>query len=183
MTNTASLNSGWEVAGGKKAAKKPDVKPKAKKDLPKIEHAPPIKTEATIYDLIRESGDDSDFDEINNNKKQVKKKAPVGEVKVESPKKQPRKEPKESLNLVNSSIASNQKKKNDIKVVKNPETELENALKELKVENFEKELTQLEKLFLNNILTINENLISYLNKQLDQVPEIDPLSNHENESG
>ncbi|CAF0829529.1 unnamed protein product [Brachionus calyciflorus] len=186
MTNTASANLGWEVAGGKKAGKKIDIKPKVqKKEVPKIEHAPPIRTDTTIYDLIRESDNDSDIDEINNNKKtkQVKQQPVVSEVKVESPKKATRtKEQKESLNLVNSSIQANQKKKIDVKPAKNPDTELENKLKDLKSEDFEKQLTQLTALFQNNTLTISENLVAYLNKELETVSDIDPLNTHENES-
>lgn len=168
MTNTASANFGWEVAGGKKAVKKSDPKPK--KDVPKIEVAPPIQTSATIYDLIRESDDE----EINNNKK-VKSVKAVVEPKVDSPKKSTRKEPKESLNLVNTSIASQPKKKPNTKqVVKNIDQELEGALKDLKLDEFEKQLSQLESLFPNNHLVINENLIAFLNKKLEFIPEIDP---------
>lgn len=183
MTNTASQSFGWEVAGGKKSnGKKPEFKPKVKKDVPKIEHAPPIKTDATIYDLIRESGDESG-DEINNNKK-VKQVKPVeakqAEVKVESPKKLTRqKEPKESLNLVNSSIAANKPKKVQ-PTVKNPESELDTALKGIKLEDLEKELDQLQALFPNNNLVINQNLIAFLNKQLEAIGDLDPT--HENES-
>ncbi|RNA36595.1 transmembrane protein -like [Brachionus plicatilis] len=175
MTNAASSNFGWEVAGGKKAAKKVDPKPKAKKDLPKIDIAPPIQTSSTIFEFIRESDDE----EINNNKSAKPVKVAT-EPKIDSPKKTARKDPKESLNLVNTSINSIQKKKaNSKQVIKNTDQELESLLKDLKLDEFEKQLSQLESLFPNSNLVINENLIAFLNKKLESIPEIDPSPSQE----
>lgn len=176
MTNTVSSNSGWEIAGGKKVTKKIDPKPKAKKDLPKVDIAPPIQTSSTIYDLIRES----DEDEINNNKK-VKPVKPIGETKIDSPKNTSRgKEARESLNLVNTSMASVQKKKSSSKQVpKSSDQDLESALRDLKIDEFEKQLSQLESLFPSNNLVICENLLAFLNKKLEFIPEIEPTLSQE----
>lgn len=170
MTNTVSSNFGWEVAGGKKATKKIDPKPKEKKDSPKVDIAPPIQTSSIIYDLIR----DSDDEEINNNKK-VKPAKTIAQSKVDSPKKSSRKEVKESLNLVNTSMASVQKKKPSSKqTLKSSDQDLEIALKDLKIDEFDKQLSQLESLFPNNNLVICENLVFFLNEKLEFIPEIDP---------
>jgi len=189
---------GWEIAGGKKAVKKPvEVKSKGVKEavkFPKQETLQPIKLEKTIYDYIRESDDDDvdsdEMDEVNNNKvkKSNKKEVTANEKGSTSPKQQQNnkkadKPGQEPINLLASSMAASQKKKTTSSTLaKTPEQEFEITLSKLELSEFEKEQSNLVALFPSNWLLVNQHLAIFLNQKFNQIADFDPNSSHENET-
>lgn len=189
MTNAS--NTQWEVAGGKKnALKKVDLngasnklsngKASTNKDyvskIPKLSTQPPIKTENSIYDLIRESSDDeSDLENKKKPKQQLKQttsSAPVSPRQTQPKKDQSQEQP---LNLLKTSIVTSQKK--TIKPPASPkktQTDLETALSQLNFENIQMEYVRLEKLFQENQAGIVSNLAVITNQLLNNVPDIEP---------
>jgi hypothetical protein len=153
LTNATNSNSGWEVAGGKKNTRKsPDLKNKSKNNstdltakMPKIENLAPLQLKGSIYDNLRESDDSSDeieMDALNNNRVIKKLQSDVRmpsliqtELKQKSATASPKAQQKnsnkpqaETLNLLQTSIASNKKKVTSPSAGKNVQVEFEKAV-------------------------------------------------------
>lgn len=189
---TAAANLGWEVAGAKKnGGKKLSPNNNAKKMVngvaakqPKIENLAPLQLKSSIYDNLRESEDDSDNENNNKGKKQDARVAsmmhldPKVNTKPASPK--PAKQ-SDSVNLLQANIANNKKKVSSPVPAKNVDAELERALGQLKIEEFEKEYGNLFSIFPNSPLLLTQHLATFLNQKLFSVPDIEPSANHENE--
>jgi hypothetical protein len=188
MTNlTTNSNQEWEVAGGnKRVTKKVD-----KTKMPKILNGKDTKVDSiqsdsiklnSMYDLIRESDDDLD-DENNNLNKKKQSAAPQNKVsaspkQVNSAKAKPTQEP---LNLLSANMLNSQRKKGTNATasssIKSPESDLNAALNQLKLDDFEKEFTYLVSLFPNSLLSVNQHLAAFLNQKTNTIPDIEPKLN------
>lgn len=224
MTSVISSNLQWEVAGKRTLRKNTavangtngtngfaDVNGKKKatavnggrgggvidvSKFPRLEAAAPLKPEASIYDLIRDSDDDDDLDLKKPVTRQNKKTnqtillsssisstgggtpSPKSR-KSDKPKQQPQEEP---LNLVSQSQLTSRAKKattpasaaTPLMSGRKAESELENAIAQLKFDDFKSEHSKLKALFPNSISLVIENLIAFANQKLQVVAEFEP---------
>lgn len=149
-----------------------------------------------MYDLIRDS-DDDDENEMpkpntrlsSKNKAMAKANSSnqqtivIGSSFEASPSPSPRpsekqaaKRQEEPLNLVSASQMASLKKKTSPTSVSNSQVEndLEAVLSGLKAEEFKNQVQKLKLLFPNSIVLVIENLISFLNTRLLQIPDMEP---------
>jgi len=192
MTNSAA--SQWEVAGAKKLSQRTNDLTKTAQQkiglnkkaslpskIPVIETLKPLKLENGIYDYLAPESDDED--EV---KKVKAKKSPKSEKNAEksapvSPKKS--KNELEPVNLLKANIDNKQKRKSaPLSPGKQTKTELETAIAELSLDAFQKKQTQLESLFPDNQTLCLMHMAAFLNQSLNDIPDTEPHSMHENES-
>lgn len=193
MTNSSSNSSSqWEVAGGKKATAKYDVDPRkthgmttrkssVPSKIPVVETLKPLKLDSNYYEYFAEPEENEEKKPKNKNKSpkqdQLKSK-PAAAAPV-----LPKQKKEESINLLKSNIDSKNKRKSaPLSPGKKNVDELEKVISELKFENFQQKYSQLESLFPGNYGLICMHLAAFLNQSLNDIPDIEPNSNHENES-
>lgn len=184
MTNTASQ---WEVAGSKKSTKTNDLTGKKTtgmttrklnvlpSKIPVIETLKPLELENGMYDYFAEP------DEEEIAKKQTKSltKSP----KADSAPVSPKQKKEEPINLLKSNIETKGRKKNaPLSPGKHTKNELETAIANLSIENFQQKYSQLEGLFPDNLGLVAMHMSAFLNQSLNDVPDVEPNQNHENES-
>jgi len=212
MTNLANVkNAGWEVAGGRKlrssdvdtSKKTNGLAAKQSKEaqllkMPKIDTLPPLKPDATIYDLIRDSDEDEDTKKNETKTRVTRSSLTASSTAAEinksngatkqaaSPKSNKSKQPQESLNLLASSMntASNVKHKKQATTPqpKNVEHEIRNCIENLNYDELEREYKSLNVLFKDNSNLIAQNFASYFNQLLNNVPEDDYYLKQQNET-
>lgn len=194
MTNNTNSITQWEVAGSKRSnfknvgdldAKKGSKVPSKilPSKIPVVDTLKPLKIEGGIYDYFVEKDDEEEkktkskkhSPKATKNKggeqtspKAAKSSAPV------SPKQQNKKE--------DSSKVASKKKATTLSPGKKIANELETAISELRFEDFQQKYNQLENLFPDNLSLIVIHLSAFLNQALNDVPDIEPNQNHENES-
>jgi len=146
-----------------------------------LSYLEPLKLENGIYDYLAPESDDEE------EAKQVKvKKSPKSEKNTEksapvSPK-QTKKE-SESVNLLKANIDNKQKRKSaPLSPGKQTKAELDTAIEQLNLDAFQKKHVQLESLFPDNQSLVLMHMAAFLNQSLNDIPETDPHSMHDNES-
>lgn len=188
--------AGWEVAGGKRnvtkkmngdATNNKSTKELASK-IPKLENLPPLKPDSTLYDLIRDVSDSEEDADIKNNNIKPKPKQAAAKPAVNNQQASPKqvKKPQEPINLLASSMISNQQKKKPNSVQSSPNgknavSEFDTTLNNLRLDDFEKEYTYLVSLFPNSFLLVNQHLATFLNNKLNHLPDFDVAFYNEKE--
>lgn len=184
MTNSVSQ---WEIAGSKKASYQKGSSSDSKVNgmtrkksmpskIPVIETLKPLELENGIYDSLAVP------EEEEVKKPKIKTKSPKAEVKKNLPV-SPKQKKEEPVNLLKANIESkNKKKSGPASPGKTAKNELETALSQLTIESFQQKYTQLEGLFPDNQSLIIMHMVAFLNQSLNDIPDLEPNHNHENES-
>lgn len=191
MTN--STQSQWEVAGSKKVkgydsdSKRTsgmttrNSKSNLPSKIPVVETLQPLKLENGKYDSLQIE-DDEDMKKEKPRTPRVEGRTPKSEQKKVPVSPKAKKE--EPINLLKANIESKPKKsaKNQLSPGKSVKSELESTLSRLDFDQFQQKCTQLEGLFPDNISLIVMHMAAFLNQSLNDIPDLEPNQNHENES-
>lgn len=191
MTNSSNSTSAsqWEIAGGKKTTthNKFDVDPKkthgmvtrktsVPSKIPVVETLKPMKLESNYYEYFAEPDEVMEKKPKNKSPKQIQPRNVAA-----APTLSPKQKKEEPINLLRTD-PKNKRKSAPLSPGKKNVDELEKIISELKFENFQQKYSQLESLFPGNYGLISMHLAAFLNQSLNDIPDIEPNSNHENES-
>lgn len=182
MTNSAV--SQWEVAGAKKTSTQRlselstkttqqktgiTTRKSVASKIPVVETLKPLKQENGYYDYLAPSDDDDE-------PKQIKaKKSPKSESK----------DPAKSLPVSPKSKKDETKSKRKsvpLSPGKQIKNDLDTAISQLNFDSFQQKHAQLESLFPDNQSLVCMHMAAFLNQSLNDLPDVEPNSMHDNES-
>jgi len=87
------------------------------------------------------------------------------------------------VNLLKANIDNKQKRKSaPLSPGKQTKAELDTAIEQLNLDAFQKKHVQLENLFPDNQSLVLMHMAAFLNQSLNDIPDTDPHSMHDNES-